>query len=101
MLRLVVPKEILQLWLIYQENGLIVSGKTTLKVEIKDFDGNIVLADQDLIELGGSGFYYFDWTVLGIALGKRLIVYYKDGAEVIYTEEFIVDNLEDEDVKIL
>ncbi|HNR90704.1 MAG TPA: hypothetical protein PKM65_20375 [Spirochaetota bacterium] len=91
------PGSMVRLWILYQENGVAVSGLTNLTVTGIDNAGNTVLAEQQLTEVAGTGEYFYNWNTAGIALETVVRVFYRMDDDVLYDEEYLIENIEDDD----
>ena len=96
-MRIVVPLEELKLWIIYQENGVNISS-ANIRIEILDKSNNVILSDSAMTESGSiPGKYEYTFTPTGLNLEDTIIVYYKNVANILETEEYYFDNLDDMD----
>lgn len=96
-MRIINTNQIIKLWLIYQENGENVTGETDLSVDIVNNINNSVIASYQLTELGTTALYFYNWNSSDIDLETDIRVVYKKGTEILFSEEFYVDSLEDSD----
>jgi len=99
-MKVISPGQIIKLWLVYQENGINITGLTDLTVTAKDQNENIVLS-QPLTEIGSTGEYIYNWNTASISLENTIRVYYKKGEIALTTEEYYVDVVEDQDGMII
>lgn len=92
------PGIILRLSLIYQENGINISGLTNLSIKILDKNSNILLNTTPLVEsLEIIGEYYYNWNTSNISVDVFAYVYYYMGTELLDIEEFYFTYTEDSD----
>lgn len=90
------PGSMIRLWILYMENGVAITGLTDLKVVGKNDAGGIVLAEQTLTEVGG-GEYSYSWNTAGITPETVVRIFFKKGSTILIDEEYLIENIEDDD----
>lgn len=98
-MRVAAPGIIVKLWMIYQEDGIVVTGLTNLTVEGKDITGASVLTPQALTEIGSTGEYKYDWNTESIELETYVNIIFKKSGEILTDEQYYFDVQEDMDAQ--
>ena len=96
-MRIVNPGMDIRLWLVYMEDGQVVSGLDHLKVKVDGDDSSSLLSETTLTEEGSTGFYYYDWTTSSAFLGKEAIALFTRSGEILCSEGYYFDIIEDMD----
>jgi hypothetical protein len=86
------PGKVLRLWLLYQENGIPISGKSNLSVEV--LYENAQIFSSTLSEEDSKGIYFVDWdtSLETLFLEEVYEVRFLEDTTVIAIEEYRFDD---------
>ena len=96
-MRTVNPGMPIRLWIAYLEDGDSIKNLDHLKVRVVDDSGNTLLSDTVLSDAESPGLYVYDWTTLTSYLDKEAIALFTRSGEILCSEEYYFDIIEDMD----
>jgi hypothetical protein len=96
-MRIVSPGMPIRLWIAYLEDGESIPGLDHLKVKVLDDTGATLLSDTLLSDSGSPGLYTYDWTTSTSYLDKEAIALFTRSGEILCSEEYYFDIMEDMD----
>ena len=96
-MRVVNPGMPIRLWIAYMEDGKSITGLDHLKVKVIDDSGNTLLSETTLSDSANPGLYIYDWTTSTSYLDKEAIAFFTRSGEILCSEEYYFDIIEDMD----